>query len=249
MLPQFDNYETLSTLGSGSFGHAYLARDVETNAKVVLKTASAEDLATEGSVLSLLHHDNIVKLHSLRSDFLVLEYLRGPTLDASLPLDETAARSVLRQLASALAHVHERGFVHRDVKPANVFLEADGRAVLSDFGVAAKTGVLAERAGQVLTGTPLFASPEQLVAGTPLNGASDVYGLGVTIYYSLSEGLPYLINDFATLEDAILNREPVPLDKLVDVSPELVSWLLQMLAKKPEARPSAREVQLAFTQR
>lgn len=240
------DFQIIAQLGEGRLGRVYLARDPQ-GALVALKQGAADDIAREAAVLAQLTHPSIIKL--LATDehppTLVLEYLRGKTLATylSAPIAPPVAAAITVQLAEALWCAHAQGVLHRDVKPENIFVEADGRVVLADFGVAAALGVLSDRSGERVTGTPLYLSPEQLGAPVPLTAASDIYALGVILYQLLSGHLPYVAVDFATLVTAITEKPPLPLPARLP----LATTVEQMLSKQPAERPDA--LTLAATMR
>jgi serine/threonine-protein kinase len=223
-----------------------LARDRQTGLEVVIKRG--DDVAHEAAVLRQLDHPGIVRLLDAGEDYIVLEALSGPHLEqaiADAPLTERRAMAMTGAIATALAHVHARGFVHRDVKPENIFLEPAGRVVLIDFDVAVAIDTANESA-ETAVGTPLFMSPEQLRPRAKLSGAVDVYALGVVSYYAMSQCLPYPVADAASLARAIHTEKPRRLNDLVDVSYAHEALIGSMLAKKPGARPSAAEVAAAL---
>ncbi len=164
------------------------------------------------------------------------------------------ACKVLTQVASALAAAHEKGIVHRDVRPANVVRERDSnRVVLADFGIA---GILDTDAGSVtritqqgqLLGNPRYMSPEQLL-GEPLTDASDVYSLGILAYEVLTLKHAYGATSKVQVATAHLEKDPIALRQLrPDADPRLEELLRRCLAKKPNHRPRATEVAKALQQ-
>jgi serine/threonine protein kinase len=178
-----------------------------------------------------------------------MQYVKGPTLEEKLaaegPLPIPAAKKVLAQVASALASAHRKGFVHRDVSPANVLCDAEtDRVLLTDFGLA---GLLPQKEvslprvtkkGEIL-GTPGFGSPEQLRGEDPTEG-TDIYALGALGYEILTGEGPFRAKTVPDAAAAHLHRTPRPLAGLrQDVGPELADLLERCLAKDPGKRPSA----------
>src|SRR5260370_4120924 len=195
-------------LGHGGMATVYLARDLKHDRAVALKVLRPELAMAVGSqrclreikIAARLQHPHILPLHDSgdASGFLyyVMPYVAGESLGDSLqrdgPMPVEEAVRLAREVAGALEYAHTQGIVHRDVKPANIMLQA-GHAVVTDFGIAR---ALSEAAGSQLTrtgialGTPLYMSPEQ-AAGDAVDGRSDVYSLGCTLYEMLSGRPPY----------------------------------------------------------
>ena len=194
-------------LGRGGMGIVYLARDVSLDRPVAIKLlppalaavpALRERFLREARTAARLSHPNIVPIHSVEEHgafvLFVMGYVEGETLGQRIaragPLPRDEAIRILQEVAWALAYAHRRGVVHRDVKPDNILLErASGRALVSDFGIAQAAGAPgATGPGEVL-GTLRYMSPEQ-EAGLPLDGRSDLFGLGVTALQALTGGRP-----------------------------------------------------------
>ena len=188
-------------LGRGGMGVVYLARDLGLDRPVAIKVlaphlAAVPELRarflTEARLAARLSHPNIVPVHAVEDHgslvLFVMPLVEGETLGQRVrrsgPLDEAEGGRVMQEVAWALGYAHRLGIVHRDVKPDNIVLEkGSGRALVLDFGIAE---VAADRSpGDPALGTPRYMSPEQL-AGRPLDGRSDLYGLGVTVYYALT---------------------------------------------------------------
>lgn len=257
-------FDLVRVVGEGSVAKVYLARELDLRRSVAIKilrpelavdpTARAR-FEREARSAAGLAHPNVIDVHRVittdSGPCIVMEYIEGQNLADALSagiVTQAIARQVLREVASALAAAHGKGIIHRDVRPANVMWDAQGkRAVLTDFGIA---GVLEEggeavtkltRAGQVL-GDPSYTSPEQLL-GEPLTGATDVYSLGVMGYQLLAGEGPYAAKGRAELAHAHLRAEPRRLlDLRSDADPELAAILLPCLAKRPEQRPRAEDL-------
>ncbi|HYW49176.1 MAG TPA: serine/threonine-protein kinase [Gemmatimonadaceae bacterium] len=202
-------YSLQRELGRGGMGIVYLARDVQLDRDVAIKTLPAamartadsrERFLREARTAAGLSHPHIVPIHRVGEAggfvFFVMGYVEGETLGERLrtrgPLRPDEAARVMREVAWALAYAHGRGIVHRDVKPDNILLEAaSGRALVTDFGIAHSSAALVPMAdAQPVMGTAHFMSPEQ-AASHPLDGRSDIYALGVVGYLAVSGRLPF----------------------------------------------------------
>ena len=191
-------------LGRGGMGVVYLARDVQLDRPVAIKLlpaalAARDDVKArflrEARTAANLSHPNIVPIHRVGETagipYFVMTFVDGPTLGERLrdrgPVSPSVMSQILRDVAQALGYAHSRGVVHRDIKPDNILLDtATGRAMVTDFGIAAVSGESGE--GPV-SGTVGFISPEQLV-GEPADGRSDLYSLGVVAHLALTGALP-----------------------------------------------------------
>ncbi|HYV98056.1 MAG TPA: serine/threonine-protein kinase [Gemmatimonadaceae bacterium] len=189
-------------LGRGGMGVVYLAREVELDRHVALKVLppaiadreTRDRFLREARVAASLSHPSIVAIHRVGEAgdvvYFSMAYVDGGTLGDRLrergPLAPSAATKLLREIAQALAYAHGRGLIHRDIKPDNILLDREsGRAMVSDFGIAAHAG---DSAG-LAAGTAHFMSPEQ-ASGAAMDERSDIYSLGVVGYLALSGKLP-----------------------------------------------------------
>lgn len=239
--------------GRGAAGVVYRARDRRTGETVALKVfdpgrGSAADRELqrqrwrrEAELLQRLSHPNIVAVRGWvleeESASLVTEFVEGGSLEdrleecGVLPVEQ--ALTIVSQAARALSHAHERGIVHRDVKPANLLLAEDGTVKLTDFGVAA---ALPEGSAAVLEGTPAYMAPEQLSGGAA-DARSDVYALGVVLYRSLTGRFPFRASTVRELAHRTRHEEPVPPSRWrAEVTPALEAACLKALARRPEDR-------------
>jgi serine/threonine-protein kinase len=254
-------YSLERELGRGGMGIVYLAREVRLDRPVAIKLlppslaanqSLRERFLREARTAAKLSHPHIVPIYAVdelgQFVFYVMAYVDGETLARLLArrgaLTPGEASRVLREVAWALAHAHEHGVVHRDVKPENILLErGTGRVLVADFGIArlahasGGTGV-----GEVL-GTPDFMSPEQ-ASGEPCDGRSDVYSLGVVGYYCLSGRLPFPGASAAQVLMRHLTQAPPPLASVAPALPaDLGKVIGRCLATEPGARfQGAREL-------
>ncbi|MGH7523623.1 MAG: serine/threonine-protein kinase [Gemmatimonadales bacterium] len=249
-------YSLERELGRGGMGIVYLARDVRLDRPVALKLlpperASRSDLRErflhEARMAARLAHPNIVPIHSVEEAgefvFYAMRYVAGETLGARLRrvgyLAPDAALQILRDTAYALAYAHAQHVIHRDIKPDNILLEADGgRAVVTDFGIA----WLADRdahTGRVV-GTPEYLSPEQ-AAGIAVDGRSDLYALGAVGYHCIT-GRPPFQGDVQQLLAQHLTRPATPLHQIAPQLPVSIADAIdRALAKDPDQRFASAE--------
>ena len=247
-------YEVLGSLACGGMADVLVAHDRRLQRDVALKVARATattDRArfdAEIRLLASLQHPHLVRMFDAGvhegDAFLVLELADGPTLGAQLcsgPVSDEQWRALGRDLAGALAHVHDRGIVHRDVKPANVLTAADGRWLLADFGIARLLDATGLTATGTAVGTPAYLAPEQVTGGCATS-ASDVYALGLVLLEAAT-GRPAFAGDWREAARARLTEDP-------DLSGVPASWrplLAAMTARDPADRPTAAEVHERLT--
>ncbi len=258
------HYQVLSELGHGGMANVYKAWDAAANRHVALKilatqlahdTNFLERFHREAKASARLSHPNIVRVHEVGQQdglhYLVMDYIEGESLHHKLAREKRlsieAATSIVNQIGSALEHAHAQGIIHRDVKPSNILLDDQGRAFLTDFGIAkAIAGTRLTQTGTSL-GTPDYMSPEQ-VLGKTVDGRSDLYALGVVLYEMLTGQAPFA----AETQQAVLYRHvytPPPMITLLN--PRLPQWvdalIQRALAKDPRERfQSGREMAVAL---
>jgi hypothetical protein len=249
-------------IGSGGMSVVFLGRDEVLDRPVAVKLLKAGYAETdvgarfrrEGRTAARLAHPNIVQVYDAGEgeyegrevSYIVMEYVPGGDLKDLM--DNRGALSGgdlvrLSEAAAGLAHAHERGVIHRDVKPHNILLDENGRPKLSDFGIArALDATHATRTGSYL-GTALYSPPEQL-RGDGVTPKSDVYSLGVTLYHAAT-GQPPFIGAPIEIASQHVSKEPAPpreINEAVDGS--LEALILDCMKKDPDARPTADEVRL-----
>ncbi len=240
-------------LGRGGMSLVYLAHEVELNRFVALKvlplqltlgTDAAERFKREAKIAASLDHPHIVPIHQVgsRSTFLwfTMKFVKGQSLVELVaqrgPLELEECLAFVEQIASALHYAHDRGVVHRDVKPANIMIDENGWALVCDFGVAKAFGSVALTQTGGTMGTPSHMSPEQLY-GQPLSGRSDQYSLAIMTYELLAGKPPF---SGASLGEILRQHCLEPPPRLSDHQPEIPGHvsdaLIRAMSKEPEER-------------
>ncbi|HZN61257.1 MAG TPA: serine/threonine-protein kinase [Planctomycetota bacterium] len=242
---RFGPYEILERRGRGGLSVVFKARKNGTVAALKILESTrpkrVDQFAREATVLAALSHPNVVKVYDSGEvdghRFLALEFVDGPGLDVAIRkrmLDAATAATITARAARAFQHLHERGFVHRDVTPGNILLGPDHDPKISDFGLTLRIEEVRKLAPGVTGGTPVYMSPEQASANhAAVDGRSDVYGLGAVLHEALAGRPPFTGTD--TLE--ILRRirlEPFVMPE--GVEPGLAGILRQALEKDPDGR-------------
>ncbi|MGW0477480.1 protein kinase domain-containing protein [Streptomyces coeruleorubidus] len=249
-------YRLDALIGSGGAADVHRGFDLRLRRPVAVKVFRAgtgfdtEDaFRSEAVILARLQHPGLVTAfdagHHDGDAFLVMQLIDGPTLKsriAEAPLSCEAAAALGAALADALAHAHEAGIVHRDVKPSNILLDSSGYPHLTDFGISRLLDATTRTAAGTLTGTAAYLSPEQ-VLGRSVGRPADIYALGLVLLESLTGRLEY---DGGPLESAIarLHRRPALPDFLPD---GLATLLRDMTSLEEQDRPMARHCAQALT--
>jgi serine/threonine protein kinase len=264
-LQRIGRYAIEAELGRGALGVVYRVRDDKTGERLALKVlsqvkdqtkdpAASQRFQREMKALARVDHPNVVRIRDVGEDrgrpFYVMTLIEGAALSERVerdgPLDPALVATIARDLLLGLEAIHAQSIVHRDVKPANVLLDATGRAVLIDFSVVHLSDALALTQEGFSVGTPVYMAPEQ-IAGEPLGPATDLYALGVTLFVALEGRSPY--GSLASY-DALAERklsEPPPLVERPSVPRGLVPFVARLMARKPLDRfPSAAEARLAL---
>ena len=264
-LAEHPRYEIIRLIGKGGMGDVYEAVHRKMERRVALKVINRE-LFRKAEAVNRFHrevrtaaqlsHPNIVTSHDADQagdlHFLVMEYVDGVDLSqtvkdqGALPIVD--ACNYIRQAANGLQHAHERGMIHRDIKPHNLMVTADGTIKILDFGLAslapeanASPDVVAPRSDLTVVGaimgTPDFISPEQAKDARQVDIRSDVYSLGATLYYLLSGRVPFDDGSVMHKLKSHAQIDPAPLNAVrADVPKELVAIASRMMAKDPAER-------------
>ncbi|MCC5949158.1 MAG: serine/threonine protein kinase, partial [Nitriliruptoraceae bacterium] len=250
-----DRWLVRERLAVGGMGEVWRAEDVRSGADVAVKVlrpgvaAGERRFAAEIAALEVLRHPNIVRLIAAGvhpgpdgdAPYFVMDLVTGPSLAERLedgPVEPAPARRVGSDVAAALAAAHAHDIVHRDVKPSNILLAADGRVRLADFGIARTLDMTSLTATGFAIGTASYVAPEQLSDARGVGPAADVYALGLVLFESLTGDRAF---DGSPAEAAMarLHRDLLIPDDLPDPWPRL---LTAMTARAPAHRPSAGAV-------
>ncbi len=247
-------YEIRGELGHGGMASVYLAHEIALDRKVAIKVMSpslfsaagmVERFKREARTAASLSHPHIIPIYAVRESpeivYFVMKFVEGRSLESIMhqlgQMPIPLVQAILYQVGSALGYAHRRGVVHRDVKPANIMIDADGWSVVTDFGIAK----VSESQGLTQTGatigTPSYMSPEQCAAKRELAGASDQYSLGIVAYEMLGGQVPFQAETTVGLLFAHVHETPPPISDLrFDCPPEISAAVMHMLAKDPESR-------------
>jgi len=260
-------YRLLKLLGAGGMSSVYLAEHATLHSKAAVKvlplkrveqTSYLARFEQEARLAARLNHPNIVRTFDLDTagtvHFIAMEYVEGTDLHAKVkregPLPVREAADYIRQAAVGLQHAHEEGLVHRDVKPANLMLDARGTIKLLDLGLALavaggeEDGSLTREHDEKVLGTADYLAPEQATDSHLAERRSDIYALGCTLYYLLVGKAPFAKGNAAARMQAHLNKPPPNLlEDRPDVPIAIADLYFRMLQKDPAGRPqSAQEV-------
>jgi eukaryotic-like serine/threonine-protein kinase len=242
-------YRLEERIAVGGMAEVWAAEDLDLERRVAVKllhgSADPDRFAREARAAAGLSHPSICRLYDYGEadgrPYIVLEYLAGGTLEDRLVSDEppsdAEAERIAREIAAGLAHAHERGLVHRDVKPGNVLFDEEGAAKITDFGIARVLDAATLTEAGTLLGTAAYISPEQ-ARGEPATPASDVYSFGVILYRMLTGRLPFEAQSPLELAAMHEKANPPPISSLrPDAPPNLERLTTAALAKRPEERP------------
>ncbi|TCO46545.1 serine/threonine-protein kinase [Actinocrispum wychmicini] len=260
-------YRLVAELGSGGFGRVWRAYDDVLHVDVAVKelrlpttasdTEQADRLARAArearNAAPLRHHPNIVSVHDvvIADDipWIVMQLVEGCSIDDHVkshgPLPPDRVTDIAVALLRALGAAHDAGILHRDVKPANVMLAANGEVLLTDFGIAI------HRTDTVLTATGVFIGSMEYVAperalGDETTAASDLFSLGATLYHAVEGISPFRRGEDVATLGAVLAQDPAPPTL---APPALAALIMRLLAKEPKRRPTVRQALAMITER
>ena len=253
-------YEVVSHIGQGGMADVFLAVDTILNRQVAIKilradlssdTVSILRFEREAQAAASLAHPNIVEIYDVGEykdhHYIVMEYIAGKTLKQVIrsrgPLVNEEAVDIMKQLCSAVAEAHSRGIIHRDIKPQNVIVKADGSLKILDFGIATALGSVQLTQANNVMGSVHYLAPE-LAKGEPASFQSDIYALGIVLYEMLSGDVPYKADQ--AVQVALKHmREPMPSVRAINstVPQSLENIITRCTAKDPSLRyPNAEEM-------
>src|SRR5262245_43418206 len=262
------HYELDCEIGRGGMGVVYRAKDRRLKRTVAIKVLPPElafrsEIKTrflrEAETAAQLNHPNIVDIYAVDevdgTVFFVMAYITGDNLakrvheHGALSVEET--RRTLRDVADALAYAHERGVIHRDIKPDNILIDAgSGRPMVTDFGIARAVSEGDSRltATGIAIGTPTYMSPEQAAGERAIDGRSDLYSLGIVGYQMLTGSPPFIANSTPAILVKHISERPTPIEqRRSDVPQDLGRVIMMLLEKDPADRfPSANAVVAAL---
>lgn len=255
-----DRYEVVSHIGQGGMADVFLAVDTILNRQVAIKILRA-DLSTdavsilrferEAQAATALAHPNIVEIYDVGDykghHYIVMEYVTGKTLKQVIrsrgPLVNEEAVDIMKQLCSAISEAHSRGIIHRDIKPQNVIVKADGSIKILDFGIATAKGSMQLTQANNVMGSVHYLAPE-LAKGEAASPQSDIYALGIVLYEMLAGDVPFKADQAVQIALKHM-REPMPDVRLINASvpQSIANVITRATAKDPNNRyGSCREM-------
>jgi predicted Ser/Thr protein kinase len=244
-------YEMMDLIGKGGMGEVYRG---ESNGRVVAMKTMLSELAENEGMRQRFHneaelgmhleHPNIAKVYAAGdfegTPYLIMDFIEGndlrDILNADGPMEEEQALPILKQVADALDHAHSEGYVHRDLKSANIMLEPNGRAVLMDFGVTKIEGKTSGLTGTGAIGTIDYMAPEQIMAARTVDKRADIYSLGVVAYEMLTGEKPFIGGAAQVMFAHLQQPPPDARDVNEDISRNAAKAITKALEKSPEAR-------------
>src|SRR6058998_2219989 len=254
-------YDVLGELGHGGMATVYLAHDLALDRSVAIKVLAPALLAMgegmverfkrEARTAAALSHPHIIPIYAVKESdqvlYFVMKHVQGRSLDHVIrdvgPLPIAMTQAILAQVGDALGYAHRHGVIHRDIKSANIMLDEEGWAVVTDFGIAKVVQAQGLTVTGVTVGTPTYMSPEQC-DNRELTGASDQYSLGVVGYEMLTGKVPFQGDSVMAVMYAHFNQRPRPLTELrADCPTSMAAAVMRMLEKDPALRwPSMDDV-------
>lgn len=255
-LTQFGRYQILEPMGKGAMGMVYKGKDPAIDRLVALKTIRLDEISSDQQIEELrkrlifeaqaagrLSHPNIVTIYDVgvegNLEYVAMEYLKGYTLDKLIEkkseVNYRIVAKIMIQVCDALSYAHQRGIVHRDIKPGNIMILDNFDVKVMDFGIA-RLGVSNLTQEGMAIGTPGYISPEQL-QGKPADKRSDIFSLGVVLYELLTKKKPFQGETISSLMYNIINEEPLPPSVINDKTPLIFDRITsKAMAKNLEER-------------
>ncbi|MCL6476982.1 MAG: Stk1 family PASTA domain-containing Ser/Thr kinase [Peptococcaceae bacterium] len=248
-----NRYEVMEQLGGGGMAVVYKGRDVILNRLVTIKLMRPEYTSDEDFVrrfrreaqsVASLSHPNIVSIYDVGWEgdmhYLVMEYVDGKDLRSIIkregPLNPVRAVAIARQICDALEHAHENNIVHRDIKPHNILITRNGRAKLTDFGIAREASAATVTTTDTIVGSVHYLSPEQ-ARGEAADPKSDLYSLGVVLYEMLAGSVPFSGDSPISIALKHIQSDPEPpTRRKPDIPVELERVVMRALHKDPDKR-------------
>lgn len=245
-------YEIYEELGRGTFGVVFRGFDYKLDKEIAIKKlqlqnnsdpAAINRFYREAQIASGLSHENIIGVYDYYENagdyYIVMELVEGPTLDQYIKENKISIKEALRifrQVCSAIKYAHGKHVVHRDLKPSNILIDTDGTVKVTDFGIAKLMNTTELTMEGLGPGTPVVMSPEQ-IAGKEVNEKSDIFSLGILLYYLLTRELPFNGDHVGEIAHKITYLDPVqPSTINKEISYDLESVIYKALEKNPDDR-------------
>ena len=251
---RFGEYQIIEEIGRGGMAIVYKAYQPSRRRYVALKVLPAyfqhdvqflKRFHREAQAAKALDHPNIVKVYESGEveglNYIAMEYVDGGSVAGELrrrgkPFDLTTAVNIIAQIGAALEYAHSRGIVHRDIKPSNILLTKDGRALLSDFGIAKAVGTSTITEPGALVGTPQYMSPEQAKGRKDIDHRTDIYSLGVVLYQMLTGEVPFDGETPHVILRAVIDDPPPRPSSVNSAIPLGVEWVILRALEKDRGR-------------
>lgn len=252
-LGRLGRYEIREVIGRGGCGIVFRAFDDQLERIVAIKVMAPELAATsparkrflrEARATAMIRHENVVNIYDIYGEplpFLVMEFINGETLQEMIertgPLEMSDVIRIGQQIASGLAAAHEKGLIHRDIKPANILLDREtGLLKITDFGLARSADDASMTQSGVITGTPLYMSPEQ-AQSTAIDHRSDLFSLGSVLYYMCCGRPPFRAESTLAVLKRVVEDQPRAITEIIPEAPNCLTTLINRLhAKNPDKR-------------
>ncbi|MBI2194415.1 MAG: protein kinase [Planctomycetes bacterium] len=257
---KISGYQFITELGHGTAGTVYLARQLSMGREVAIKVLN-EDVSDDPDFIEKFHreaksaarlnHPHVIQAIDVGEGqgvhYFVMEYVEGESLQRILKrdgrIDDARAADFALQVCKALQHAHRHGLIHRDIKPGNILINAQGTAKLCDLGLARPVGSQATSTATGRTaGTPAYMSPEQALGKPNLDVRTDIYSLGATLYHAVTGKIPFVAHNLPELLTLLVRGEfKPPRDLCPEIAEATEHVILQMMATERSRRPASPE--------